>query len=42
MKKYFDEKQSKLIHAWINQADKTPNEYLKFMSNWIAFNAILT
>ena len=40
MKKYFDEKQSKLIHAWINQADKTPNDYLKFMSNWIAFNAI--
>jgi len=40
MKKYFYDKQKALIKAWISQADNAPNEYLKFMSNWIAFNAI--
>ena len=38
--KYFDDKQRKLIHSWISQAEESTNEYLKFMSNWIAFNAI--
>ena len=37
---YFDDKQKTLINAWISQAAETSNEYLKFMSNWIAFNAI--
>jgi hypothetical protein len=37
---YFDGKQTKLINSWIIQANETSNEYLKFMSNWIAFNAI--
>ena len=40
MKKYFDDKQKTLINAWITQASESSNEYLKFMSNWIAFNAI--
>ncbi len=40
MKKYFDEKQKTLINAWISQATESSNEYLKFMSNWIALNAI--
>lgn len=40
MKKYFDDKQKALINAWISQATESSNEYLKFMSNWIAFNAI--
>lgn len=40
MKKYFDDKQKTLINAWISQATESSNEYLKFMSNWIAFNAI--
>jgi len=40
MKKYFDDKQKTLIDAWISQATESSNEYLKFMSNWIAFNAI--
>lgn len=37
---YFDEKQTNLINSWVTQANETSNEYLKFMSNWIAFNAI--
>ena len=40
MKKYFDDKQKTLINAWISQATESSNEYLKFMSNWIALNAI--
>lgn len=40
MKKYFDDKQKTLINAWTTQAAESANEYLKFMSNWIAFNAI--
>ena len=40
MKKYFDDKQKTLVNAWITQASESSNEYLKFMSNWIAFNAI--
>ncbi len=40
MKKYFDDKQKTLINAWVSQATESSNEYLKFMSNWIAFNAI--
>ena len=40
MKRYFDDKQKTLINAWILQATESSNEYLKFMSNWIAFNAI--
>jgi hypothetical protein len=40
MKKYFDYKQKTLINAWISQATESSNEYLKFMSNWIALNAI--
>lgn len=40
MRKYFDDKQKTLINAWISQAKESSNEYLKFMSNWIAFNAI--
>ena len=40
MKKYFEDKQKTLINAWISQATESSNEYLKFMSNWIAFNAI--
>lgn len=40
MKKYFDGKQKTLINAWISQATESSNEYLKFMSNWIALNAI--
>lgn len=40
MKKYFDDKQKTLINAWVSQAAESSNEYLKFMSNWIAFNAI--
>jgi hypothetical protein len=40
MKKYFDEKQKNLINAWISQATESSNEYLKFMSNWIALNEI--
>lgn len=40
MKMYFDDKQKTLINAWISQATESSNEYLKFMSNWIAFNAI--
>lgn len=40
MKKYFDEKQKTLINAWISQATESSNEYLRFMSNWIALNAI--
>ena len=40
MKKNFDYKQKTLINAWISQAEVTSNDYLKFMSNWIAFNAI--
>lgn len=40
MKKYFDDKQKTLINAWTTQAAESVNEYLKFMSNWIAFNAI--
>ncbi len=35
-----DEKQKKLILAWHEQSVNSSNEYLKFMSNWIAFNAI--
>jgi hypothetical protein len=35
-----DEKQKKLILAWHEQSVNASNEYLKFMSNWIAFNAI--
>ena len=37
---YFDSKNVELINAWINQSQNTENQYLKFMSNWIAFNAI--
>lgn len=40
MQTYFDDKQKTLINAWISQAEESSNEYLKFMSNWIAFNAI--
>lgn len=40
MKTYFDSKNINLINAWINQSEATSNDYLKFMSNWIAFNAI--
>jgi hypothetical protein len=35
-----DHKQKKLILAWHEQSVNSSNEYLKFMSNWIAFNAI--
>jgi hypothetical protein len=35
-----DVKQKKLILAWHEQSVNSSNEYLKFMSNWIAFNAI--
>lgn len=35
-----DEKQKDLILAWHEQSKYAPNEYMKFMSNWIAFNAI--
>lgn len=40
MRNYFDDKQKTLINAWILQAKESSNEYLKFMSSWIAFNAI--
>ncbi|MEN9998847.1 MAG: hypothetical protein RI922_1837 [Bacteroidota bacterium] len=39
-KETIDEKQMTLILSWHQQAQDSTNEYLKFMSNWIAFNAI--
>lgn len=35
-----DIKQKDLILAWHEQSKHAPNAYMKFMSNWIAFNAI--
>jgi hypothetical protein len=35
-----DKKQMTLILTWHQQAEDSSNEYLKFMNNWIAFNAI--
>lgn len=35
-----DHKQKALIQGWIDQSNKTTNEYFRFMSLWIAFNAL--
>lgn len=40
IKETIDDKQITLILSWHQQANDSTNEYLKFMSNWIAFNAI--
>lgn len=37
---YFDDKQKQIINSWHEQAKKTDDEYMKFIANWIAFNAI--
>jgi len=37
---YFDQKQKRLIMNWHEMAEKSENAYMKFISNWIAFNAI--
>lgn len=36
----FDKKQKTLIRAWHEQSLQSTNNYLAFISNWIAFNAI--
>ena len=37
---YFDTKQTELILAWHNLALNTENNYVSYMAEWIAFNAI--
>ena len=37
---YFDEKQKKLIKSWHELSSVSDDFYMKFMSEWIAFNAI--
>ncbi|WP_373515679.1 hypothetical protein [Persicitalea sp.] len=37
---YFDDKQKKLIKSWHNLSLGSNDFYMKFMSEWIAFNAI--
>ena len=39
-KVYFDDKQRKLIHNWVDISRKQEDYYLKFMTLWIAFNSI--
>jgi hypothetical protein len=35
-----DDKQREIILSWHNLAKETPNSYMRFISEWIAFNAI--
>ena len=37
---YFDQKQKELIQSWRRIAEEANNDYIQFMANWIAFNAI--
>lgn len=37
---YFDDKQKKLILSWHNLSKSTDDNYMAFISEWIAFNAI--
>lgn len=37
---YFDEKQIKLITSWHDLSEKSEDNYMSFISEWIAFNAI--
>ena len=37
---YFDEKQIKIINTWHSLSEKADDNYMAFMAEWIAFNAI--
>ena len=37
---YFDEKQIKIINSWHSLSEKADDNYMAFMAEWIAFNAI--
>ncbi len=37
---YFDEKQKKFINSWHSLSEKSDDNYMAFMAEWIAFNAI--
>ena len=37
---YIEEKQKKLINSWHKISEKSDDDYMAFMAEWIAFNAI--